>query len=613
MLLLRLSMIERKNIFFITCVFSVFFVGIIYAVLPHGIHYAVLREQGENYIPVTLYNSDVIRGYAPRYRDIIDGKIISNETDTYEYKDGPAVRAPLPPMILAPFFILFETIFPGMIITDFVFPISTFLLFFLFINALSRHRFFALFSALWIMFYASIVMYIPPFTIVELKVLILRFFPFLVDKVPMSPKFLLREAFIPGAPFFILSLYFTYKAVSAETKKKLFTLLAGIFYGLLFYLYFYFWIFITIFLGLLLSLLFLKGKRDEAIKIFLAGIIGIFVSIPFWINYFNLASLLQYNELIERTVGKEVGYGFRFDLWMDYLVYVAIAILVLWLGEKLKTPIKALFLAALALAGIVVLNLQVLSGFNVQSDHWFSRVFIITHNIIAASVAYDLFLYFKPSVAVLADKYRTTLRVVFFVAVLYFSAGVLYNQTVIEKRVTHNYKVPGAVMKSYEWLNQNTPNDSVIMTPSLETNVEVPVYTHNRIFLTRAYNSLASDEELLDRLYITYKLFGVTAAYLDEMIQSYDGVFHFFMVKYFGNELDAYLRRGSGGYMLPRAVREKVLNEYTFFEFPEQIQYKIDYLFVGPREKSIGLDEQALSRYKKVYNSNEVEIYQWKR
>ena len=516
-------------------------------------------------------------------------------------------------MILAPFFILFDTIFPGMIITDFVFPIATFLLFFLFINALSRHRFFALFSALWIMFYASIVMYIPPFTIVELKVLILRFFPFLVDKVPMSPKFLLREAFIPGAPFFILSLYFTYKAVSAETKKKLFTLLAGIFYGLLFYLYFYFWIFITIFLGLLLSLLFLKGKRDEAIKIFLAGIIGIFVSIPFWINYFNLASLLQYNELIERTVGKEVGYGFRFDLWMDYLVYVAIAILVLWLGEKLKTPIKALFLAALALAGIVVLNLQVLSGFNVQSDHWFSRVFIIPHNIIAASVAYDLFLYFKPSVAVLADKYRTTLRVVFFVAVLYFSAGVLYNQTVIEKRVTHNYKVPGAVMKSYEWLNQNTPNDSVIMTPSLETNVEVPVYTHNRIFLTRAYNSLASDEELLDRLYITYKLFGVTAAYLDEMIQSYDGVFHFFMVKYFGNELDAYLRRGSGGYMLPRAVREKVLNEYTFFEFPEQIQYKIDYLFVGPREKSIGLDEQALSRYKKVYNSNEVEIYQWKR
>ena len=162
-------------------VLAVLFVGFIYSVLPNGIRYYALRAQGETYVPLTRVNADVMNTYSPRYRDMIDGTLIPGEIDTYEHKDGPALWPMLPSLILAPFFTPFDSVFPGIILTDLLFPIFTFLLFYLFIGALTGNRPYALCVALWLMFYASIVLYLPPFSLVELKVLILKFFPFLLD------------------------------------------------------------------------------------------------------------------------------------------------------------------------------------------------------------------------------------------------------------------------------------------------------------------------------------------------------------------------------------------------------------------------------------------------
>ncbi|OGZ15175.1 MAG: hypothetical protein A3G11_02945 [Candidatus Lloydbacteria bacterium RIFCSPLOWO2_12_FULL_51_9] len=82
------------------------------------------------------------------------------------------------------------------------------------------------------------------------------------------------------------------------------------------------------------------------------------------------------------------------------------AVLALWLGKKLEKPVRALFLSALALAGIIVLNLQVVSGFNVQSDHWFSRVFLITHSIVWAALVYDLFCIVSPRLRPMQSYWR---------------------------------------------------------------------------------------------------------------------------------------------------------------------------------------------------------------
>lgn len=637
------------RLFTISLIAIVFFLATL-SLLPHGIRYYILHAQGETYAPMPCYDVDILNTYAPRYRDAIDGRLIAGEIDTYEHKDGPALWSMLPPLILAPFFIPFGSVPPGLIVTDVVFILFTFFSFFLLFVALTKNRFFALFFSFWLMVYAGIVLYIPPITIMELKVLILRFFPFLVEKVPIGLKFRGRESFIPAAPFFILSLYFAYWAASAMAQKATsflsdmstrrdtgllrlgslgvrflngfpFTavqktwpaIVAGIFYGLLFYIYFYYWAFTTVFLGIFFLALLIMKETRAARAIFIAGIVGLVVSIPFWINQIELAQLPQYQEIMDRVAGYEIGDGFRFYLWPRYLTYVVMSLLAFWLGKKLNAPIKASFLTALALAGIVVLNVQVVTGFNIQTDHWFTRVFVIAHNIVWASIAYDAFLYFKPRIWPWISRHKKAIATLFFIAVFYFSASFVYNQIVSVSKRAPKCVMPASLIEGYEWLNKNTPKDSVVMTPSFKTNAEIPVYTHNRIFLARSHNSLASDEEIFDRLYITYKMLGISTAYLYDMLQTFDGMFNLVNFKYNHRYLDTYYGGVYPDPPIPKAEMEKILNTYTFFKLPRKLPYRLDYIFIGPREREIGINEATLQDAEKVYNSLGVTIYRLKK
>lgn len=643
--------ITPGRIFFVSLIFAVLYIVMMHFVIPHVIPYFILRGNTDVYTPLACYDQDVLRGYGPRYRDVIDGRILVGEIDTYEHKDGPALFQQLPPIIMAPFFLPFNSIAPGMIITDFVFPLLTFLSLFLLFVTLTKSRFFALFFSLWLMVYAHLILYFPPWNLVELKVLILRLLPFLTEKVPyVSPTFRLREAFIPGAPFFILSFYFIYCAVKEKVQTNIHSLaepagfiarcvnmlckwcaarvpscvhsriawpviLAGVFYGVLFYLYLFYWIFMSVFLGLFFLALVIAGKKREALIIFIAGIIGLVVAIPFWINHFNLANLPHYQEIMNRVAGYEFGHAFRlhYGLWAEYLTYVALSVAALWLGKKLHTPVKALFLATLSIIGIAVLNIQVITGFNVQSDHWFTRVLIITTNIVWAVVAYDLFTYFRPSLQSAISRHKKTIQIVFFIVALYLSASVLYNQIIAAKRDAYKCTMSESLMKGYEWLNTNTPTDSVVMTPSFTTSAEIPFYTHNRIFFARGFHTIASDEEIFNRLYITYKLLGVSPGYLFDFLSTYDGIFNTVTTKYLSRGLYAYYggSREHIGYNIPLSERERILNEYIFFKIPEKIPYRLDYIFIGPREREIGIDATLFIRSvaDEVYNSDGVSIY----
>jgi len=599
----------RKNIFKIVFIIAMLLVGIAYSIMPHFVRYNTLKELELQYIPVTQEsNFDMMNVQAGRYRDMIDGKMLSGEVDTYEHKDGPSLWPLLSSTMLAPFFIPFDTIFPGIIITDFLFPIFIFSAFFLIFKELTADRMFALFSAVLLMLFPQFPHYIPPSSFTELKLLILQFSPLpLFDTFTAGLTYLTRESFIPGGPFFILSLYFVYKAVSTDTKKKFFILLAGIFYGILFYLYFYFWAFATVFLGLFFIALLLKRKTKEAVAVFAAGVVGLIVSIPFWISHFNLVSLSNYQELIDR-MGPELDYGFRWFLWKTYILVFLMAGLTLWIGRKFNISIKVIFLITLALSEIVVLNMQVITGFNIQSDHWGGRVFLITRGIIWLTIFYYLFLYFKNRISMLSTRKTLTFFAVVIISVLF--SNVVYTEIVQSKTYAHFYTVDTKLVDAYEWLNKNTPKDSVVMTPSLRTNIDLPVYTHNRIFLARANNSIGTEEELLNRLYITYIIFGIPPVYLYEMIQSDPGIMYFFSHKYASRNTDVYLRPYKYDVVvLPVSKRNEILNEYVHFQISEYVPYRVNYLFIGPREYEIGINDNILDNYQKIYDSDGIKIF----
>jgi len=55
-------------------------VGVVYSVLPHWVRYETLRAQGERYVPLTQESHfDYFNVHAARYRDMIDGRILSGK------------------------------------------------------------------------------------------------------------------------------------------------------------------------------------------------------------------------------------------------------------------------------------------------------------------------------------------------------------------------------------------------------------------------------------------------------------------------------------------------------------------------------------------------------
>ncbi len=408
--------------------------------------------------------------------------------------------------------------------------------------------------------------------------------------------------------------YFVYQAttIKKETKKGLFIVLAGIFYGLLFYLYLYFWIFATIFLGILF-LIFLATKNYSVMRtVFLIGLTGAIVSIPFWINQYFLTQLSSYDDIMVR-MGVEEGYGVRWFLWKTYILHIFMAGVAIYLGRLLSKKILGYFLAALALTGIVAYNVNVVTGFTILSDHWGNKVFLLTNGLIWPPLLYYIWL---STASLLKGKYawvKKILSVTAIVAAVFLVVHVVESSIKENTKNALNYTVPADIMDAYEWLTANTPEDSVVMTPSLETNIELAAYTHNRILQARAQNNLLSKDEVLNRLYITYTFFDISPERFFETIQSKLGVFYFFTEEYNSRALGSHLQPEKyPGYQLPQKVAENLLNEYVHFEIPEKIPYRLDYIFVGLRERELDINLESLEQYEVLYEDSDIVIYEYR-
>lgn len=606
--------LDRFHVLF-ACV--LLFVGFVYT-LPHFLRYKELKNYGQFYFPWTAEaNFDMFNVHAGRYREIIDGHFFSGEVDTIEHKDGPAIWPLLSADIFTPFLLLTKSVFSTIIITDFLFSIFIFFSFYILFNFITHNRLFSLFSSVILLLFPQLPLLLPPSSIGELK----QFF-YLLTPVSLSGHlitenltYLRREAFIPSAPFFILFFSFVYQYLLLEKKNKFLLLVAGIFYGLLFYFYFYYWVFATIFLGILFLGFLWKKLYQEATSIFYLVIIGIFVSIPFWVSHFRLSSLPQYQEIIERA-GIEVGHSFRLDLWKTYVLYIFLAGIVIWLGKKIQRNfVSSFFLAAVCLASVVVLNIQVVTGYNVQSDHWSCRVFLIVIGIVWVSIIYYFRTFFLRYINLNFKKpYKVIIFCCAVIILIIPVSNLIISIISVEKAEAYKYTTPNNLRLAYNWLDKNTQVDSVVMTPSLETNIDLPVFTHNNIFLARAQNTTASEKELVERLFITFKMFGLPSTYLNEKLTYQSVIMYFFSVRYGSRSLDAYLRPEKyGSLKLSAPFMLEVIKNYEKFVLPKSLQYQLDYIFIGPREKELNFNEDFLKKYTQIYNLDGVEIYKIER
>jgi hypothetical protein len=265
-------------------------------------------------------------------------------------------------------------------------------------------------------------------------------------------------------------------------------------------------------------------------------------------------------------------------------------------------------LTAIGLSQILVLNLQLFTGFNLQSDHWSTRVFVIVNGFILSFIIYWLFVYLLKFSII--NKWQKWLKVAGVILIFFILSNTVSGLLQTEKNSATLYSMPNNMMQAYDWLNKNTPKDSVVLSLSLETNIDLPNYTHNRIFLSRAPTTLGSEKEIIERLFVASRIFGLSVDDLDKILQDRDAVRYFFSQSYDSRSLDTYLKSSDYTYyVLPAEKIKEMTNGYAGYELKNKPPYDLDYIFVGSGDREVFNRVGVVKGYELMYSQGDIKIF----
>ena len=540
------------------------------------------------YQPVTIKTHyDIAVLYAPRAQAVYSGQTIAGDISLYEYQNGPAFLPIINPIIMALLVKFTGSMKKALIFSDFVFPALVFIMVYLFALKITKRKYLSL-------FFSFIFVLNPRIGEFNQYSLLKPFTPFLNFGRFDHPQI----TFI----FFVPAMYFIYRAITE--KNKISIILAGVCSGLLFYTYFYDWVYV--FTGLfLLFVIFLIQKNFAAAKIIIyIGCIALAVSVLYWINFLTLSSLPQYKDIVAR-VGVEVSNQFRFTNWRAYLRHIILALLI-WFAFSKKQKVLTAYLIAFLLPLLILLNIQVITGFNPQSDHW-SR----THWLILGTAILMLFIW-------LYEKYFKKIPKKYFLVLgssIMAVVSIITINTYIKMSALNYDKqwLPPQILTSYTWLSQNTPQGSVVGSISYITNAELLLYTENKVFLPYGLNTLAPTDEIWERFFYISKLFNFPEEQFSKSISENQGMLmHLFHCQYYVDKsLNSFFKKNKRE--LPEKLFKEKMDSYKeILNKPDNliIPYKLDYIYFGPREKE--LSENLKISYPfldKVYDDDYIQIY----
>jgi len=565
-------------------------VGLVY--ISH--HFFMVNNLGDkqSYSPVFINGvSDDNMYYAARAMVVYSGRWIARDPNLSEYQDGPPVLPVLNPMLLGGVSKLFGSIKQGLIISDFIFPTLIFLVIYFLALEISQRKLLSLLFAIVFIFAPGLSLLFPPYAFAHIIELIKSIFPVFGDA---GPLYFSRLEY-PKLTFFFygLVLLLTLRALKRKDNKSVF--FAGISFGLLFYTYLYDW---ASFLSALLIMIFfnlIQKNYVQTKRIITIILIGLIVSIPYWVNFWLLHNMPQYDDIVAR-IGMEATHSFRLiSVWKSYFRIAFLFIMLSFLSYKDR--IKFNFLAGLLLAYCAVINMQVITGFNPQPDHWHKTQFLAISLVVFMIIIwfYDK-LFFKL-------KFKRFFAYA-FVLLLLFSQ--FYGQYVFSKLNYNRYTMPKDYREAYGWLNSNTPNASVVGSISFEVNTELLVHTHNKVFIPSGYNTLAPTNEIWQRSMILSKLYGLNDEEYVDFVEK--GNVYLFSGLFLDHSHDSYFRSSTRN--IPSDLLKTKEIQYSQYIFsPDTISYQLDYLFF--EDQSLYKDPIVIYKnLKKLYENKSIKIYQ---
>ncbi|MCI0566104.1 hypothetical protein L0Y46_02795 [bacterium] len=587
--------------------FLIFLAGIVGFVnyFPHLAIQRELKAAGMEYHPFTMRGSyDMANVVGPRIREVLEGNFFISDVDLYEHKDAPAFWPMGAESYYYPFSFFTDSVSAVVVMTDFIFPSIFFLLFFgiaYFITG--KNLLLSALAALLISLYHPIAIHIPPPNWTFVQIFFDTVNPFAFD--PSAYFLTRRQSFIPG----LLPLLGTYLFLlcALVKKKRIYWILGGIFLALNAYTYPFHFLYASSVIGILFILLLLQKEFKEARRMFFLFGSAAVMLVPFALNYLDVTTLPHYADIWSRN-GSEEGRALNFLHWKRYAWSIALSILVWIWGKKTGNRMVASFLISALLSAIVVLNLQVILGFSIQVDHWLNRDIIWAFTFAYIAMAAWI-------VSALARRKKEFALFLSASLAMVLLASISYNAiraaTFFAREEKDIFTIPAEQKEIINWLNENTNPGDVIVTPSFVTNTYIPLYTHNNIFVPRAFNTVASDDEIIERLFIAYELFNIQPEFLRRALLS-DGFalpFYERLVGDSNHDDDAYETEAAlylfglkyehdpdprdaaknPRLRMGKVKAEELVRRYESFACGADCfsRYRADYILYGPQEKKI--------------------------
>lgn|GEM_PF-1441839 len=594
--------------------YRVFFIAIIVSLifgLPHILIKNKLTAENKVYTPlvssyeianqVSALTDDETHLYAPRVREVLDGHFVITDAHSLEYKRRPYYMPFFSELCVGLMSYLTGSVGNSFILADFLFPALIFLLVFCLVYMITKNECLSVLGGVSTIIIPRVVNYFVRFEIVaSIKYLLLQGEPSLLlfSRLPNPQLSFVLVMLI------VLSLY-----VGLVRKRILYSIISGVLLGLCFYTYIYFWTFILAGMFVLTVIFLLRHEVDYVKQIILSGLIGFVTSIPFWLNFMAFRALPYSQDILAKS---SVEYGRTLTiLSFPYLLFA----FCYYLLYK-KRNVSFYFIWSFIIGGILCRNLQLVTGYTVQSEHW-------SYNVLDPWILISLAVLWAD---IIQNRFKgvrlvgLSRGVCVLLIVLILSFGFFSQKGFADLRYPH-YTLDSSMMDSFNWLDDNTQRDSVVLS-DYETAALIPVYTHNNVFTPYALVTLMPTGEMEERMMIALKVFNASQEYFRNYVNTtrvYYYINHLENVTYITPPtaiFDLKQVKGKRGWrpMFSEETQNRLNERYGDYvlNITDVVgRYRVDYVYCGICEKKMGdvnLDE--CDWLKEAYSNGNVTIYQ---
>lgn len=374
-------------------------------------------------------------------------------------------------------------------------------------------------------------------------------------------------------PLFLGALIVLVAAV--QHRSTSYAVIAGILGGLLFYSYIYYAIAWAAACALLTLLVFVR-QQDYWKPPLIALVTTIFLALPFllWVRAAKRGGGYVYRSKRLGLVNSHLPYAHDLKLSAVF----AGCLVLLWLAWRYfaarsanaEVPFgfsaSAMVFGCAAAGGILGMNMEILTGYDLQFGHHFP------HMVIQPTLILFLVLLLLVATSKMRRGGSTFWPGALFVLIF---AACAANQSEAAINSAPLHRVIPSERTLFQWLNHNTRPDDVVATTSLELAEYMPVYSQNYTLMVEGSRTLASDSEILDRYLLAEALTGASATTV-------------------ANDL------GRSGEPAPSGESRFTYPSFFFEHSPD---------LKGPRELNPSIIETALARYRSLNLSDELKRF----